>query len=125
MILIFLTLGSWLSLQNNNTKSIKYDILGSSYENTEIEFTIPGFYLDTVQINGQEYSKITISGVVNRLKKGYPALPRIAESVIIPDDKEIKFRIIEEDVQRVKAPPVIPSSTHLAPTTVPSFSQSE
>ena len=120
MILIFLTLGSWLSLQNNNTKSIKYDVSGTSYQNTRIEFTIPGFYLDTAFINGQEYSRISIPGVVNRLKKGYPALPRIAKSVIIPGDKEMKLRIIEEDIERIKIPPIIPSKGNLLRSVSPS-----
>ena len=120
MILIFLTFGSWLNFENSSAKSIKYNISGSSYENTRIEFTIPGFYLDTVFVNAQEYSRVSIPGVVNRLKKGYPALPRIAESVIIPDDKEIKFRVIEEDVQRVKTPPVVPSKGNLLRSVPPS-----
>lgn len=123
MILIFLTLSSWVSLQSNNTKSILCDISGNNYENTRIEFTLPGFYLDTVLINGEEYSKVSIPGIVNYMKKGYPQVPRIAKSVIIPNDKKMKVRIIEKDIKRLKALPVVPSkgniSRSVSPASVP------
>ncbi len=113
MILIFLTLSSWLSLQSNTAKNVDFDVSGNNYENTRIEFTIPGFYLDTVLINDKEYSKVSIPGVVNDMKKGYPQVPRIAKSVIIPNDKKMKVRIIEEDVIRLEAPPIIPSKGNI------------
>jgi len=123
MILIFLTLGSWLSLQNSNAKSIQCNVSGNSYGNTQIEFTFPGFYLDTVVINGESYSRVNMPGVVDYLKKGYPQLPRVAKSVIIPDNMEMKLRIIKEDFERVKVPPVMPSKGNIlrnvSPSSVP------
>ncbi len=120
MILILLTLGSWLSLQSSNTKTIQCDVLESGYENTRIEFSIPGFYLDTVIIDGKRYSRISMPGLVNYLKKGYPELPRISKSVIVPDDKEMKLRIIDEEIERVKALPVMPSKGNILRTISPS-----
>ena len=123
MVLLFLTLGSYLSLQSSNTTNIKFDVSGDNYENTRIEFTVPGFYLDTVLINGKEYSKVSMPGVVNYLKKGYPQVPRIAKSVIIPDNKTMKVRIIEKDIKRLKAPFIIPSKGNIlrsvSPASVP------
>ncbi len=120
MIIILLTLGSWLSLQNSNTKSIQCNVSGNSYENTQIEFTFPGFYLDTVVINGESYSRVNMPGVVDYLKKGYPQLPRVAKSVIVPDNMEMKLRIVKEDIQRVKALEVMPSKGNLLRSVSPS-----
>jgi len=123
MILIFLTLSSWLSLSDNNTQTIQCNASRNGYESTQIEFTIPGFYLDTVVINRKSYSRISIPGVVGYMKKGYPRLPRIAKSVIIPNDKKMKIRIIEKDIKRLKALPVVPSkgniSRSVSPASVP------
>jgi hypothetical protein len=123
MILILLTLGSWVSLQNNATKSVQFEVSGNNYENTRIEFTIPGFYIDTVLIDGKEYSKVSVPGVVNYMKEGYPQVPRIAKSVIIPNDKKMKVRIIEKDIRRLKSPPIIPSKGNIlrsvSPASVP------
>ncbi len=120
---MFLTLGSWFSLQSNTAKNIQFDVSGNNYENTRIEFTVPGFYLDTVLINGKEYSKVSIPGLVNHMKKGYPQVPRIAKSVIIPSDKKMKVRIIEKDIERLKALPIVPSkgniSRSVSPASVP------
>jgi len=120
MILILLTLSSWVSLQSNTEESIRCDVSGNGYENTRIEFTIPGFYLDTVTINGKSYSRVNIPGVTNYMKKGYPQLPRIAKSIIIPDEKEIKLRIVREEVERVKVPPVMPSKGNILRSVSPS-----
>ncbi len=123
MILIFLTLSNWVSLQSNNTKNIQCDVSGNGYENTSIEFTIPGFYLDTVVIDGKGYSGISMPGVVDYIRKGYPRLPRIAKSVIITDDKAMKLRVIREEGIRIKALPVMPSKGNIlrsvSPASVP------
>ncbi len=120
MILFFLTLSSWLSLSDNNTQTIQCDASRNGYESTQIEFSIPGFYLDTVVINGKGYSRVNIPGVVNYMQKGYPRLPRIAKSVIIPDDKKMNFRIIREEIERISALPVIPSKGNILRNVLPS-----
>jgi hypothetical protein len=121
MILILLTLSSWVSLQSDTTKkSIQCDVSGNYFENTQLGFTFPGFYLDTVIIDGKRYSRISMPGAVTYLKKGYPQLPRIAESVIIPDDKKINLRIIREEVERVEALPVVPSKGNILRSASPS-----
>ncbi len=120
MIIIFLTFSSWVSFQSNNTRSVQCNVFGNSYENTRIEFSIPGFYLDTVVIDGKGYSRVNIPGATNYMKKGYPQLPRIAKSVIIPDEREMKLRIVREDVERVKVLPVIPSKGNILRSVSPS-----
>lgn len=120
MILILLTLSSWVSFQTNNEKSVDCNAFGSSFENTEIEFTIPGFYLDTVVIEGKGYSRISIPGAVNYLKKGYPQLPRIAKSVIIPDNREMNFKILRQEIERIEALPVLPSKGNILRSSSPS-----
>jgi hypothetical protein len=119
MVLAFL-IGSWLSLQSDNTRTILCDVFENGYENTRIEFTIPGFYLDTVMINNTNYSKVSIPGTVDYLQKGYPQLPRIAKSLIIPDDKDMKLRIVHEEVERVRALPVMPSKGNIYRDVLPS-----
>ncbi len=120
MILILLTLSSWVSLQSDNTRRVRCKAFGSSYENTKIEFTIPGFYLDTVKINNRDYSRISIPGAVDYMQKGYPQLPRIAKSIIVPDDKEMKLRIAHEEIERVRALPVMPSKGNILRNVLPS-----
>ncbi|MEJ2567346.1 MAG: hypothetical protein P8Z50_00475 [candidate division WOR-3 bacterium] len=78
MILIFLILSNWVTLQSNNSRNIQCNVSGYNYENTRIEFTIPGFNLDTVLIDNKSYSRIHMPGAVDYMTKGYPQLPRIA-----------------------------------------------
>jgi hypothetical protein len=121
MVLIFLILSNWVTLQSDNSKDVLCNVLVNNYENTRLEFTIPGFYLDTVIIDNKNYSRVNMYGDVDYMMKGYPRLPRIARSVIIPDDKEMKLRIITEEIKRIDILPVMPSKGNIPRNISPSL----
>ncbi|MCK4527762.1 hypothetical protein KAW18_10365, partial [candidate division WOR-3 bacterium] len=123
MFLVILSFAQWVDLGISTETTPKYNIIQDRGESIRIEFTIKGFYLDECEIDGQIYSTVRIPSLVDRLEKGYPSLPRMAKSIIIPDDKRMKIRVIEKDVERRKIPPVAPSKGNLYrnvdPSTVP------
>jgi hypothetical protein len=120
MVLIFLILSNWVTLQSSSSRNIQCDISGNNYENTRLEFAIPGFYLDTVIIDNKGYSRINMPGAVDYMTKGFPQLPRITKSIIIPDDRDVKLRIISEEVERINVLPVVPSKGNISREVSPS-----
>ncbi len=120
MILVFLILSDWLSLQSNDLKNIHCDVSGVDYENTRLEFNIPGFYLDTAVIDNKSYSRINMPGAVDYMTKGFPQLPRITRSIIIPDNAKMNLRIIEKKVERIDVLPVVPSKGNISRSVPPS-----
>ena len=120
MILIFLILSNWVTLQSDNSRNIQCNVSGYNYENTRIEFTIPGFNLDTVIIDNKSYSRVNMPGAVDYMVKGYPQLPRITKSVIVPYNAKMNLKIIEEVVERIDVLPVVPSKGNISREVSPS-----
>ncbi|MFO7792018.1 MAG: C25 family peptidase propeptide domain-containing protein, partial [Candidatus Saliniplasma sp.] len=50
-----------------------------------ISYNINGFDTNSVNIDETEYDHISIEGATNSLKEGYPDLPTVSRSLIIPD----------------------------------------
>lgn len=86
---------------------------------TRISYHISSFTQETVMINGEEYKRIALSDESNILKKGFPDLPNICRSVIIPDDKLMKIRILDSNYVEYNNIDVAPSKGNLPRTTDP------
>ena len=123
MILFLLSLAGWINLGAIEGETPQYRVLNEGLGNMRIEFTIGGFYLGRIKIDGKDYSTIKIPNTVDYLEKGYPSLPRVAKSVMIPDDREMKIKVIEREIERIKVLPIVPSKGNLYrdidPTLVP------
>jgi hypothetical protein len=88
-----------------------------------VEFILKGYDIVPVTINGEEYLRIEVPGVPNCLEAGYPDLPMVNRSVIIPDQGTMGFRIVEIEEETRATLPIAPSKGNLYrnvdPLTVP------
>ncbi|MEZ5064269.1 MAG: C25 family cysteine peptidase [bacterium] len=98
-------------------------VLEAGPERTVIEFEVGTFRLNTVDVDGQEYSVVRWEGGENRLDLGAPALPGFRESIVIPDDGTMKITVLEQeytDFPNVRiAPSKGPITRDVLPSTVP------
>ena len=78
------------SLISKSSRAVQIKVLRDSPLGTTIEFEIKDWTLQPVQIGDKIYSKIFLPNAVTFLKKGFPELPRLSKSVIIPNHKELK-----------------------------------
>ena len=104
----------WISLDGDIGNPPEVKVLEDDPNGTTIEFTITGYYLDTVYIDNIPHSVISLPKTVTFLDKGLPELPRIRESIIIPNDAHISYEIIEAEYETKGIPPVIPSKGSLS-----------
>ena len=88
-----------------------------------VEFSLNGYDVVPVMINGKEYCRIEIPGVPNQLEAGYPDLPMINRSVIVPDQGKMELRILEIEQETGTSLSIAPSKGNLFrnvdPQTVP------
>ncbi len=98
-------------------------ILEDSENKVVLEWTNDEIQINRVMLNGNIYSQIIIPNTVSYLEKGYPELPRITKSIIIPDNARMEMRILELQEETRIVSPVIPSKGNLTrnidPETVP------
>jgi len=88
-------------------------VLESDGQRTVLEITVGGFEAAPVDIDGKTYYHIFLDreGIAHDL--GFPALPNIRRSVIIPDDQEMALTILAADYVDYTDLPVAPSKGHI------------
>jgi predicted outer membrane repeat protein len=78
-------------------------------ERTVLEVTVGEFQVMPVDIEGDTYYEISLEGESVWGESGLPALPRLARSLIIPDDQHMSLSIIGGTYVDVPDLPVAPS----------------
>jgi len=123
------------TLENNGTdREEKTFPMTTSGEDVEIEFSksggtdhisydLNGFNTYSVNIEDQEHTHIYLEGESNLLKKGYPELPVISRSMIIPDDKEMEVRVTDKDYIEYDSVSIAPSKGSLSRSDNPNPSE--
>jgi len=116
VILISLLIGSskgeWVSLGGERGAPPDIRVVQHAEDNITVEIKINGFFESSVEVEGKEFLKITLPETTPIMKKGYPELPKVARSLIIPDRKHMNFRVLEIEFVERKTIPIVPSKGH-------------
>ena len=109
---------SWQALQSQTPQEPQVTTGGR-----DVIFTLPGFYMGTVQVQGITYSEIVIPGHSPLVKKGYPELPKVRVNLAVPQGSQAKLQVVSEEYVELQVPPPLPSRGTLLrnvdPATVP------
>ena len=88
-----------------------------------LEFTLGDYELEPVAVDGRECARVVLPGQVTFLAPGMPELPTVARNIIVPDDGEMAFRVIDVEYETRAVATVVPSKGNLYrnvdPSTVP------
>jgi hypothetical protein len=102
-----------------------YDIkvLNTTSTSTILEYNVTGYDQKDVVINGGRYVHYEIPGMISLMENGFPQLPSIRNSIVIPDLAGMNYRILEQQFSTIESIPVMPSKGHFTrnidPETVP------
>ena len=72
-------------------------VLHSNIQETVIDYKIGEFNLTPIEINGEEYNKISVKDGHYSYIKGNPELPVITKSIIIPNDAKVQIEVLQSD----------------------------
>lgn len=81
-----------------------------NYEGTELTYSVNGYALESVLIDGKNYSlftKLELESLIE--EKGYPQLPRINRSIIVPDNGVMGFKVLSSDYIEIDNVDIAPS----------------
>ena len=114
-------------LNSSAEKAVSINILDSDDDFTTIEFVLNHYISENIEIVGGEYLNLFIPSGGTRLEVGYPELPLVARSLVIPPQSKMKIEILQTKYSEFKGQ-VAPSKGNLPrninPADVP-FSFSE
>ena len=89
-----------VNIDGNTSLGPIIDVSSIDNENIHLSFTLDQFYLQSVEINNQEFFRVEIEGGASLLESGFPDLPKFSKSIIIPNNKKMIFEI--ENVEYVE-----------------------
>ena len=81
---------------------------------TTIKISLDGYYSNDIDLNGETATKIFIDGGASILKEGFPDLPSISRSLIIPDESNMSIRVIDQEYIEIENIDIIPSKGNLS-----------
>ncbi len=109
IIIIAICLCNVLFVSGEKEKDAVEIKLLQNAEIIKIEFRINDFKLEEQNIDGKNFYKVIIDGEANLMEKGYPSLPKICRSIIIPDDKKMGIKVVKARYKEYEDLSIIPS----------------
>ncbi|MEO0124555.1 MAG: C25 family cysteine peptidase, partial [candidate division WOR-3 bacterium] len=94
-------------------KPPEVNILSDRGSSITVEFKISGYDIEPVEINGNTSYRIVLPNCATYMEKGYPELPVINKSIIIPDDGLMSYRILSVEEETKLIGKIIPSKGNL------------
>jgi peptidase C25-like protein len=103
------------SEETNEDTNITINVIASS-DNEEIliSYTIIGFNKEVISYEDQEYYRYYLNDESNLLRYGFPDLPAVQRSIIIPDDKKMSVDVIDVSYVEYDDIEIIPSKGEIS-----------
>jgi hypothetical protein len=115
--------GEWVDIGGAYAEAPRVTVLEDGPDGTTIEFELAGYDLRQVEVEGSIYSVISLPEANTYLHEGLPQLPRLTESIIVPDNAHIAYEILAAESQVRTIAPVLSSKGNLPrsvnPETIP------
>lgn len=90
-------------------QKINYSVLSSDANGVTIKVDMPAYTTSNVDINGQTYQKLLMSGAYAMTELGMPELLLAGKSIIIPENSQPTLSVVDADYQLVDNFKLIPS----------------
>jgi len=104
----------WENINSSVPKEPKIEVLSSDISNTELKFSLNGFYLNPILIDGIEYSTVSFPSGAMNLESGMPNLYHKSTSIIIPDYALMNYEIISSDFIEYENINIAPSKGNIS-----------
>jgi len=94
ILLSFIVISGYADRVTLNQNPFSVNVTHSTDDMTVISYSFGNFHQNQVDIDGKEYYRLTLEQEPISLEKGYPELPYIPRSIIIPDFALMEVNII-------------------------------
>ena len=107
---------AWIDLGDDGVTT---RVLESDGQRTVFEVTVGGFEAKELTIDGATYRRISLPREGHSLTAGEPDLPYVRRALLIPDDRAMAVRVLDEEHVDLPGLPIAPSKGNLLRTTDP------
>ena len=107
------------SNENDSNEAVEITLTQNTDESTTISYDINEYTSEIEMVDGTEYLRYRIPDESNSKKLGFPDLPNVRRSIIIPNDKKMDVQIIDKEYTLIDNVDIIPSKGILPRTINP------
>ena len=107
---------AWIDLGDDGVTT---RVLESDGQRTVFEVIVGGFEAEELTIDGATYRRISLPREGHSLTAGEPDLPYVRRALLIPDDRAMAVRVLDEEHVDLPGLPIAPSKGNLLRTTDP------
>ena len=107
----------WLPVEERKHTTIALQTVTDGH--MRISYDITGFYMDTLEMDGKQYLQVTMDGASMTTLKGYPELPFISRSFIVPDTRRMEVCVENAVYEEIYDVTLLPSKGCLTRDTNP------
>ena len=100
---------SQVALAITTDGAVAVSVLDPEPGQTLIRYDFSTFQSETLNIEGVEYQSVTLADEANTFEKGFPSLPMVTRSVIIPEDSRVTLQVVESDYREIENVRIMPS----------------
>ena len=104
---------NWIAIQSQAETEAKIEMLSSDIERTVLDFSIEGFNLIKVETPNGVSHYVDVDEGTPLLSKGNPDLQKLTESIIIPDNADMSFKVVSSDFVEYENVDIAPSKGSL------------
>ncbi len=93
----FLLSADWVGINSNVPQSPYVELINSDIESAVLKMELNGFNLKSHLIEEEEYFSVDFPTSASLMNAGYPDLPKFSKSIIIPNNKSMKYTVIDSE----------------------------
>ncbi|MFH1679138.1 MAG: C25 family cysteine peptidase [Candidatus Eisenbacteria bacterium] len=108
----------WVAV-GEGAEELAVRVLESNDERVVLEYLVGGFERTPLDIEGAAYSAIFLGEESSILETGYPELPHVCRSVVIPDQGRMEVTVVSAEFEEIAGMDVAPSKGVLDRTVDP------
>lgn len=109
-LFVYLNAESWVEINSSEPKESAWTLNSLSNGTTQILFELPGFYMVD---NKDNKKSINFPDSAPILESGYPDLPQVARSIIIPDLANMSLELVKSEFIDIQNVDIISSKGNL------------
>ncbi len=98
---------------SSGVQAVTASVVESDIATTVLEYELSSIIKGAVDIGGETYYSISLGEESKTMELGFPAVPNVCRSIIIPDDAEMAVRVISSHYVEFAGVPVVPSKGNI------------
>ncbi|NMB99047.1 MAG: hypothetical protein GYA35_02080, partial [Thermoanaerobaculaceae bacterium] len=114
LLSLYVFCAEWVPITSEKPEKPRVELISDSVDETTFLVSIPGFFIEQVKIDEEEYTILKFYEGSNLMEKGCPSLPFLVANVALKPEGEVYVKTEEYDTFSIQVEKYLPSKGHFS-----------